>query len=209
MTPFERLFSVMIKPWVAVGFLGLSVLSFLFFDKPLAFYFYRLDPGANWPIEWITKMGWGGMYLSSLLILTLFFRYVYKKPLWEARFWFLCLCVAVPGLICFLLKVVLGRARPELLLIEEIYGFYGFKTHPPFWSFPSGHTTTIMGLVFGLSILFPRHSYVLMLIGLMVAISRLLLISHYLSDIMIASYLALIEVGIIYWWLKKRNSYET
>ena len=117
--------------------------------------------------------------------------------------WFLWLCVLVPSLVCLVLKVLLGRARPDLLFNEHLYGFFGLKTHAPYWSFPSGHTTTVMGFVFGLSVLFPRKCYLFILAGSIVVLSRILLTHHYLSDVMAASYLALLEVGLLFWWSRR------
>lgn len=198
MTPFERLFAVMTKPWVAASYLGLIVLSFIYFDQPIAYYFYSLDLKTKLPIlTWITNAGVVGVYFVSLLLLALFFRYIQSNAQWEARAWFLWLCVALPNLICVILKVTFGRARPTLLFSDELYGFYGLQTQAQFWSFPSGHTTTIMGLVFGLSIIFPRYCYAFLVSGFLVALSRVLLTNHFLSDVLTASYLTLLEVGLL------------
>ncbi|AHE67659.1 phosphatase PAP2 family protein [Legionella oakridgensis] len=206
MKPFDRLLSTLTKPWVAAAYWGFIILSFLYFDQPTAFFFYDLDLTAHWPfLKWITNIGLGGIYFISLFILALVFRYVYRQPHWEAQAWFLWLCVVIPSVICLLIKAALGRARPELLFYDGLYGFYGLKTHASFWSFPSGHSTTIMALVYGLSILFPRYGYAFIASGLTVAISRILLTNHYLSDVLAASYLALVEVGLLLCWLRHRN----
>jgi len=85
------------------------------------------------------------------------------------------------------------------------FGFYGFKTSYDYWSFPSGHTTTIMSLAFGLSVLFPRYWVILVSSAVVVALSRVLLIQHYLSDVIVATYLALIEVTILVCFLRKKK----
>ena len=100
----------------------------------------------------------------------------------------------------------LGRARPILLFQKQFYGFYGFHFDHNFWSFPSGHATTIMGLSFGLSILFPRYVKYFMLLGILVMTTRVILTQHFLSDVLIAAYLCLIEVGIIYYLISRYTS---
>ncbi|MCP0914327.1 phosphatase PAP2 family protein [Legionella sp. 27cVA30] len=196
----------MMKPWMAVFYLGFVSLAFLYLDKPIALYFHEVDLRSNLAIlNWITKVGLGGFYLVSLVLLALYFRFVARNYKWEVRVWFLWLCVAFPSLICLGLKIALGRARPSLLFEEQLYGFYGLQTQSTFWSFPSGHSTTIMGLVFGLSILFPRYGYAWIAAGLFVAISRILLTHHYLSDVLIAAYLALLEVGLLWCWVRQKN----
>lgn len=206
MTPFNRLLAIMTKPWFMLSYVGLIVLSFIYFDRPIADYFYYLDVRNHVPlVALITRLGLGIIYLPSLFILGLFFRYIRKNQEWEARAWFLFICVAIPGSICGFLKILFGRARPSLWLHNDVYGFFGLQLHAPFWSFPSGHTTTIMGMVFGLSIVFPRHAYAFLVTGIIVAFSRVLLNQHYLSDILAASYLSILEIGILLCFLRRKS----
>ena len=206
MTRFERLFALMIKPWVVVCCVGLIVLSFLYLDRPIAYYFHDLDPRTGLPfLNWFTQMGLGGLYLVPLFLIALYFRYISRNREREVRAWFLWLCVLIPSLICLVLKITLGRARPDLLFSDQMYGFYGFQFHAPFWSFPSGHTTTIMGFVFGLCVLFPRYFYAFILFGILAISSRVMLTHHYFSDVLAASYLALMEVGLVTWWFRHKN----
>ena len=113
------------------------------------------------------------------------------------RSWVLLLCVLIPNIISLALKILLGRARPELLFDQSLYGFYGLHFVRPFWSFPSGHTTTVVGLVLGLMLIFPRHFYAFIVAGLLVISTRVFLTDHYLSDVLGTSYLVLFEVGLL------------
>jgi len=205
-TPFERLLKIMIKPYVLMSYLALIILSILYADRPIAYYFHAFNFHWGLPfLKGLTLFGASIFYIGPLFILALYFRYVHVNKVWEKRSWFLWLCVFIPNSICLLLKIGIGRARPDLLFKEHLYGFYGFKTHAPYWSFPSGHTTTVMGLMFGLCILFPRYSYAYLLFGVLVVITRVMLTHHYLSDVLTAGYLTLIEVGLLYYWLKSKN----
>ena len=206
MTPFDRLLSTMIKPWVAVSYIGFVIVSILYIDTPIAYYFHSLDSQSSLHLfNKIMTLGEGKLYIVVFFILALFFRYIYHNKAWEVRTWFLWLCVFIPNIICLSLKVGLGRARPDLLFKDQLYGFYGFKTQVDYWSFPSGHTTTVMGLVFGMSVLFPRYTYGYMLFGLLIVMSRVMFTNHYLSDVMVASYLVLIEVGLLHYWFRRKN----
>lgn len=206
MSPFDRLFSIMTKTWVSTSFIALVVLSFLFLDKRIAVYFYQLDlKGFELVLHAVTSLGIVEVYVAGLFLLALFFRYVYRKREYEAYSWFLWLCVLLPNVICLALKVGLGRARPELWFEKQLYGFYGFHLKSTYWSFPSGHTTTMMGLTLGLTVLFPRGGYWFILLGLLASISRIILVKHYLSDVLMAAYLALVEIGVLVWWLRKNQ----
>lgn len=210
LTPFDRLFSIMTKPMVMAAYFGFIVLSFFYLDKPIANYFRGFNPRINLPVlNWITLLGAGSLYLLLFFTLALFFRYIYKVKQWEKTSWFLWFCVLIPSGICLVIKRILGRARPDAWFSHHYYGFYGWHSKNAFLSFPSGHTTTVMGCVFGLCIVFPRFSYGFILAGLAVAATRIFLIQHYLSDVLAGIYLALLGVGLLVWIIKKINLRHT
>ena len=207
MARLERLFAFMIKPWVVITCLAVIFLSFLYLDRPIAEYFHGVDSKTYRAIfGGLTKLGSYFLYLGPLFVLALFFRYIYPNKNWEIRTWFLWLCVLIPNMVGLVLKISMGRARPSLLFDDHLYGFYWMKLQGSFWSFPSGHTTTIMGLLFGLCVLFPRYFFGFIFMSLLVDFSRIMLTEHYLSDVIVASYLALIEVGLLLVWLRRKKS---
>lgn len=205
MSTFDNLLSFMTKPWVVIAYLFGVVFSFVFIDKPLAEYLLKLSPSriAPW-LNVFTHIGLGVIYLLGLFTAALFFRYLYKNRLLEMQAWFLWVSVLFCSSICLVLKIFLGRARPDMWFGWHIYGFHGFHTDSIYWSFPSGHTATIMSVVFGLAVLFPRYGIWAMLFGLLVAISRILLIQHYLSDVLMAAWIALVSVGLVRWVFQKK-----
>jgi|TARA_R110000868_G_scaffold341045_3_gene601895 membrane-associated phospholipid phosphatase len=197
-TPFERIFQNMTRPWVMSSYLVLTVLSFIYWDKPITEAVHALDFGQG--VIVLKALSWIGLskaYLIGLPVLALVLHYVFKHIKWAFRTWFLWLCVFVPDLIAVGLKYIFGRARPELLFQEQLYGFQWLKHGHVYHSFPSGHTTTIMGFVFGLCIILPRYRVLFLCLGVAVGISRILLLQHYVSDVMTAAYLALIEVWVL------------
>lgn len=203
---YERMFAVMTRPLPALLYSSLVVLSFFYLDKPIARYFYELDLKENLPIiTYVTNIALGGIYLILFFCMGIFFRCIYVNRLWEERSWFLFICVAVPSIICTFLKVLLGRARPDLFIIYDLYGFYGPHLHAPYLSCPSGHTTVIMAVMFALNIIFLRFGYTLILTGLMIAFLRVVLLRHYLSDILVGFYLSLVMVGVTFYFCRYNN----
>lgn len=201
-TAFEQLFSVMTKPWVVLSFLGLIIISFLYIDQSITIAAHDAQLEAQFPwLVLLTKFGKKSAYLIVIVLVALTSRLVFKNRYWECRAWFLLICLLFSNLVCLVIKVAMGRARPDLFFSEHLYGFFGPHKNQLYWSFPSGHTTTVMALMFGLSALFPRYMIGFILFGALVAASRVMLLQHYLSDVLMASYLALIEVGFLYYWL--------
>lgn len=202
----HRLFTFMTKLGVMIAFLLIISLSYFYIDRPLATLLasFNFATELRW-LWWLTAVGTGLIYMLVFFLTALFFRYVKVNAVYEARSWFLWLCVVCCSTITGILKVVLGRARPDLWIQAKIYGFYGFQTARPFMSFPSGHTTTVMSVAIGLSVLFPRHWLLFFATGFLVALSRVLLLQHYLSDVLAAAYLVIIEIGLLRYLLQKKG----
>jgi membrane-associated phospholipid phosphatase len=110
---------------------------------------------------------------------------------------FLFAVVAVSGLTTDLLKVMIGRARPKLLFAAHLYGFDGFALRPDYWSFPSGHATTIIALAAALTILWPRHVLFYAFFAAIVALGRVVVGAHYPSDVMAGAFIAVVTTHYV------------
>jgi membrane-associated phospholipid phosphatase len=93
------------------------------------------------------------------------------------------IAVAAAGLADDVLKIIFGRARPYLWLAGDNSGFGFFRYGAKFASFPSGHTTTSVAAALAFSTILPRGKPVFLVAALLIAISRMVLESHYLSDV--------------------------
>lgn len=206
MHPFKHLLNQATRPWVMLLCVITIVCLFLFIDKPLAEYLNNLDiRNTVYFLNILTELGCVTFYLVAFALAALYLRYIQKNKLGEQRLWFLWLCVFITASCCGVLKILLGRARPELWFEQHLYGFYGLHKQSAYWSFPSGHTTCILSIMLGLGILFPNYFYTLILTGFLIALSRVLLVYHYLSDILVATYLVILEIGVLTWVLKRQN----
>lgn len=206
MTPFDRLFRLMTKPGIFISYFVLIIVSYLYFDQPVAIYFHaQAQRSAMHVLGMITHVGLGVVYLPAFFILAVFFRFIRPNTLWEARFTFLFLCVGLAGTICGLIKVTLGRARPNMWFDGHYYGFYWLQTQANFWSMPSGHTTTLISAALGLGIVFPRYFYLFLIAGLSLAFSRVILVHHYLSDVLTAAYLTLLIIAGLRYCLSRKG----
>jgi undecaprenyl-diphosphatase len=102
---------------------------------------------------------------------------------------------ALAGLAARGLKIATGRARPS---VKQELGWNGPRLNPKYNSFPSGHTaaTAFFGVLF-----FAQRRVALFLapIPLLIAVSRMYVAAHYLSDVVCAALL-----GIFCAWLCAR-----
>jgi len=206
MTGFEKTVNCLKKPWVITVFIVMVILSYQYVDRTLATYFYHLDLRSNFKIlKVLTCFGVWFLYLGLFFALGLFFRFVNKNEELEKNSWFLFGCIFIPNLINFILKVSLSRARPELLFMENLYGFYWFKLKDLYWSFPSGHAVTIVAFVSGLGVLVPKYFYLFLVMALLVAATRVMLYHHYLSDVLVGFYYSMLVVGLLAHFVKRKK----
>lgn len=196
----------LLNPITLLLVVALITVSYWYVDRPIVNWLYSFNLRDNFPLlTWVTYLGNSGINLIGFFAAALFFRYIYVNSIWEKRAWFLWLCVASSNAVCGVLKVIIGRARPDLWLQSHEYGFSWLKMDSLHMSFPSGHTTTIMSIAFGFSVIFPRFWLLFVSGGALVALSRVLLLQHYLSDVLAAMYLTLLVVAGLVCFLRKKK----
>ncbi|HEY2445965.1 MAG TPA: phosphatase PAP2 family protein [Rhizomicrobium sp.] len=96
------------------------------------------------------------------------------------------------SLILHTIKIVLGRRRPRDELELELYGFRPFAFDMRSDSFPSGHALTIFCVAVILSAAVPGLTVLWFGIAVFLALTRALLNSHFLSDVLVGAGTALI-----------------
>ncbi|MCD0505862.1 phosphatase PAP2 family protein [Bordetella petrii] len=117
--------------------------------------------------------------------------------------------MAIGGLITLVLKKIVARTRPEVLLEQGWHGLGVPFAGDPFDSFPSSHTLTAFAVAAVIGEIAPRWRMPVMLLAALVAISRVINRDHFLSDvttaafigIMVAHYLAPYILAERYRWM--------
>ena len=169
------------------------VASALWIDIPLAYWIRSVQ--NSWTLEvgsWLEEAGkshWAGVY--SMVVVAIAWhkwRSVARKHL---AFFF---AIAVSGLVANIIKIIVCRSRPPLLIEQGIAGWdlFAFRAEYLWNSFPSGHATTGIAIAVAGSIAIPKLRYFLWPVGLAIAFGRLLYNVHYLSDV-----LAGIAIGLV------------
>lgn len=96
---------------------------------------------------------------------------------------YVCLSFGVALLVGDQLKFLFGRARPELLLTQGIYGFTWFADHGIYHSFPSGHTLRTFAGMTALSLRLPGMAWLFMAAAVLEGVSRVMVLRHFPSDV--------------------------
>jgi membrane-associated phospholipid phosphatase len=166
---------------------ALLILPALYFDKAVVlwvrdylkpnFDLYWLDPGAN---RWVAYVSNGATLAVISLLLYLAGKVRSNKTFSDAGK-FLLAGFAASGITVQIIKHLLGRARPRITY--EIL-FTGPSLRGGYDSFPSGHTTAAFSFAFIISLYFPKYSPIFYLFAVLIALTRVIGLSHFPSDIL-------------------------
>lgn len=174
---------------------------YYFVDRDVATYFYNLEDNSfkNF-FKYITHFGKSEWFLVPSFLLYIYFRRI-KKFIYARESIYIFMTNIVAGIVVWLFKVPFGRMRPSLYFQDNLYGFDFFKWFEfgsKYASFPSAHTMTVMSSVVALSLILPKWKYLLLALGLLVAMSRIVITEHYVSDVFFASFLGYIIAKLLH-----------
>ncbi|PKN51959.1 MAG: phosphatase PAP2 family protein [Deltaproteobacteria bacterium HGW-Deltaproteobacteria-13] len=191
--------------YISVICLMMTVVSYLLWDIPLAKYCRELNPAVINIFDVITRLGISTWYIVASVIFYLFFRFVYKNNLNAARSLFVFIALSVTGIFINIVKWIAGRYRPVELFNHGYFGFDYFGVGYEWTSFPSGHAQTAFSLATALTILFPRWGVPLFIVAIAVGVSRIILTSHYLSDVIAGAGIGiLLTLAVKYFFDRKQ-----
>ena len=165
----------------------LAIISYNFWDVSLAYYCKGLSRSVLDIAEIITITGESRWYFILLVPAYIILRFVLKNKLWSMRILFLLISISASGLINLLIKWLTGRHRPVNLFNNGLFGFDYFRMIYESTSFPSGHAVTAFTLAAAISIIFPRWSIPAFVAAVAIGVSRVMITSHYLSDVLAAA----------------------
>src|SRR5439155_7175794 len=134
----------------------LVVISIGVVDQPVASLLHARDSDLRLLFDFIGRLGltqgyliafglafgtlhWGGL-LPRLRPFAAPMRALSAVPA------FLFVSLAASGIVVDVLKIIFGRSRPKLFFQSGIYDFSWLSWRPDHWSFPSGHSATIVTL---------------------------------------------------------------
>jgi membrane-associated phospholipid phosphatase len=180
----------------------LIILSYFFLDIPVTLYCKGLNRNILDVFGIVTEFGISTWYLVGSFALFLFYRFFQRRPIYAHRALFLFSSIAFSGIIADIIKVIIGRYRPEMFFEKGLYGvnFLNFSlsnfSHG-LTSFPSGHTATTFSLAWALALFFPRSRIPLFCFAVIVGASRVIITSHYFSDALGGAYVGIMSVILL------------
>lgn len=170
-----------------------ATLCALFVDQPLAMFIDRYE--TEWMrdfghvFEEVGKSLW--MLIATLVIGVLAWRSYRQHAL---RSFAIFGAIASSGIVANIIKVLVGRSRPPLLIEHGIAAWEPLRWHTEYiWnSFPSGHASTGLALAVTVSAFYPRVRWLAWTLGLCIALGRTVYNVHYLSDVIAGAALGVI-----------------
>ena len=128
--------------------------------------------------------------------------FVMGSKAWMRIFLAMLLALALAGVTTRAIKIAAGRARPSVKTEAQ---WNGPQFRSKFQAFPSGHTASSTAFFVALFLARKKIGAPLLLIPILIAISRLIVGAHYLSDVAFAAVLGVICALLVAHWLSIRN----
>ncbi|MCT7378090.1 phosphatase PAP2 family protein [Chelativorans salis] len=164
-------------------------------DRPVALFFASQRDTMFVQVAWfLTDFGKAYWFIIPAAVAFVLSRFVLRNPLYASQALFVLLSVAVTGIVVDIIKIVFGRARPNLLLNHDIYQFFFFRFGRDYNSFPSGHTACAMAAGVALALIFPKYRSLALAGGITLACTRFVTTAHYISDVVASSMIAVVGV---------------
>ncbi|MBM3483095.1 MAG: phosphatase PAP2 family protein [Alphaproteobacteria bacterium] len=200
---------------IAAVLAALTIVCVLVVDRAAAYWVRDLDPVVRAPFMAIRNVGEGSYWLIPSALIAL----IALIAAWRAkgRRWsplvatlgraalFVFTTLAMSSIALHIIKAVVGRARPRMLMREDVYGFAPFNIDSDFSSLPSGHTNTLFAAALALGYLAPRFCVPFLAIALIFSAPRVFAGSHFPGDVLAGIALAVVIAPLIHRWFEAKR----
>ncbi len=197
------------------GALAVSVAAMFFVDRAALDWARHLPVGFVAAFEHITNFGLSSWFLVPFGAIVLCLAAVLSPALpratqgvigaLAARFGYLFLAIAVPGLFVAIVKRMIGRARPYLDVNGDPFTYKPFIWRPEYASMPSGHSATAASAAFAIGALWPRSRPFMWLYALIIMFSRVVVTAHHPSDVIAGALVGTVGAALVRRWFAARG----
>jgi membrane-associated phospholipid phosphatase len=190
------------------------VLSMLTFDAAAIRAVRHLPRWVASVFDEITDFGKSGWFLWPLGLLFLALAALpstltpFSQRVFAAimvRIGFLFTAIALPGLFVTIVKRMIGRARPGVGGTLDPTLFIPFEGHAAYAGTPSGHVTTAFAVLVAFGTLWPRARTALLIYALLIALSRVVVIAHYPSDVFAGAIVGIVGAVLVRRYFAQRR----
>jgi membrane-associated phospholipid phosphatase len=136
------------------------------------------------------------------------FRFYRKNRVNANRALFVFAAVALSGIATNVVKPTAARYRPIIFFEKGLYGFDFFNSGYEYNSFPSGHAATIFSLATAMSLFWPKYRAYFFVVAFAVALSRIILTSHFVSDVIAGAFIGTLTVLLLKKYIPDRFSIQ-
>jgi membrane-associated phospholipid phosphatase len=169
-------------------FLSLITICIIQVDRPLAIFIQTHLSALQEPFRKILSVIEFSDYpisryivAASVLIAAIIFL-LRDKGLQRAKiFFFIGATLVTTRLVVRLLKSLFDRNRPHVFLNDQSVNDFFYAGAD---SFPSGHAANYFSFFLPLMVLMPRYKWALLILPVFVALQRVIVNDHYLSDVL-------------------------
>ena len=192
-----------------------SVVSMFLVDATASEWAQHLPLWFTETFEQITDFGLSGWFLYPLGFIIVSLAVIGARALprmtqgvlalLAARFGFIFVAIAVPGLFVTIVKRMIGRARPYVGGHNDPFVYMPFIWRPAYASMPSGHATTAVAAAIAIGAIWPRTRVVMWLYALLIMFSRVVVLAHYPSDVIAGALVGTVGALMVRRWFAARR----
>ena len=122
-----------------------------------------------------------------------------------ARFGFLFVAIAAPGLFTTIVKRLIGRARPYVGSHDDPFAYIPFIWRSEYSSMPSGHSANVAAAAIAIGALSPKMRPVMWVFALLIMFSRVVVLAHHPSDVIVGALVGAVGAVLVRRWFAARR----
>jgi membrane-associated phospholipid phosphatase len=194
------------RAWIALAAVALIALIAAFFldQRAAAWIGAHSSPELQRLMQIVSRVGdWPAHFVVGLIGIGV--ASLTKSKVWVRIFLAMLIALAIAGVTGRVVKFATGRARPSVK--TEVH-WNGPRFSSKYHAFPSGHVAASTAFFATLFLARKRIGAPLLLIPILIALSRMFVGAHYLSDVTFAAILGVISAIVTAHWLSIRNPHS-